>query len=202
MLNRINPFSNSKSQVAFLVGLCLGVLVLLPKLRRQTQRLEELVDLDPLTGVANRRSFFNAAEMEIRRSQRYNLIFSFAYIDIDNFRLVNHIYGQKAGDEVLQLIASAIHEKTRNIDTVGRLGGDEFGILLPQTDGENAKLASRRIQDLLTELVMTGRLPITFSMAVVTFAQPPASIWEMAERADKLMSSMKKAGKNSIAFES
>lgn len=181
----------------FLIGA-----ILLSRLKRQTQQLEELASQDLLTGVANRRSFYQAAETEIKRCQRYGSVFTFAYIDIDNFRLVNDIYGQNTGDDLLNQVAAAIQRNTRNIDTVGRLGGDEFGVLLPQTDSDGARLVSKRIQDLLTELVVTHRWPISFSIVLVTFTKPPASTREMTERADKLMNSVKKSGKNSIAFES
>jgi diguanylate cyclase (GGDEF)-like protein len=171
-------------------------------LKRQGQQLEDAATHDPLTGVANRRSFYQAADMEFKRCRRYASIFTFVYMDIDNFRLVNNLYGQNTGDDLLKQVAIAIQRNTRDIDTVGRLGADEFAVLLPQTSGGGAKQMSTRIQELLTEIVVSHRWPISFSIVVVTFFQPPPSTREMMERADKLMHSIKKSGKNSIAYES
>ena len=182
-------------------GLFFIITILAARLRQQRRQVEDLGARDLLTSVANRRSFFQAAETEIRRCKRYGSTFTFAYVDIDNFRLVNNVYGQNVGDSVLQQVAQAILTKTRDVDTVGRLGGDEFGVLFPQTDSEAASQLLKRIQELLADLIVTNRWPISFCIVVVTFCKAPPSTREMIERADKLMFSVKKSGKNGVALE-
>jgi len=189
---------NTAVELAFFlttVGLLLG-------LKRDARELEALANEDSLTGVANRRSFYRVAEAEMNRSQRFGSPFSFVYIDIDNFKAINDTHGHNTGDTLLREVATTIRQHSRTVDTVARLGGDEFAILFPKTNTQGAKHVLDKIQRLLTELVTRHNWPTTFSMGVVTFSEPPASAEEMMGFADKVMYSVKKRGKNNIAFES
>jgi diguanylate cyclase (GGDEF)-like protein len=184
------------------LGFFLIIVGLLSRLKREMRKLGELARKDALTGIANRRSFYEAAEAEMNRSQRFGSSFSIAYIDIDNFKMVNDTQGHKAGDDLLRLVATTIQQHIRNVDTVARLGGDEFAILFPEAKAEEAKHTPEMIRRLVLELENNNHWPITFSMGVATFSEPPGSVEEMMEFADKLMYSAKTRGKNGVAFES
>ncbi|MDA8138690.1 MAG: GGDEF domain-containing protein [Desulfobacteraceae bacterium] len=189
---------NAFMEFAFLLIITvLGFIV-----KHQILRLEELSREDFLTGAANRRSFYQVAEMEMNRSQRFGSPFSVVYLDVDNFKAVNDTLGHSAGDLLLCEVAGAMHQHIRKIDTIARLGGDEFALLFPETDAGGARHMVEKTKEILIELVARHGWPITFSMGVVTFTQPPGSVEEMLCFADKVMYSVKRQGKNSIAFES
>jgi len=175
---------------------------LLSLLKNNTKRLHELAHEDSLTGIANRRSFYAVAEVELHRSQRFYEVFSIAYIDIDNFKEINDTKGHHAGDNLLCEIATIIHQHIRNIDTVARLGGDEFAILFPETNVREARLIMDKIQRHLAESITSYGKPVTFSMGVVTYLDAPESTDEMIRVADRVMYSVKTQGKNSVVFES
>lgn len=153
---------------------------------------------DYLTGIANRRFFFEQAEIELKRARRYNHPLTVVYIDVDDFKRVNDRFGHDVGDAVLCVAAGTVNDHLRLIDVVARLGGDEFAILLPETGYD----ASRRVIDKLQE-GLRGRMqkegwPITFSIGAVSYVKAPESIDEMLKRADSLMYSVKKNSKNTI----
>lgn len=174
---------------------------LLTILKRKVKELEELASEDSLTKVANRRAFYRAAQTEMNRSQRFGLLFSIAYIDIDNFKRINDTNGHTVGDGLLRDVASTFLQNIRNIDMVARIGGDEFAILFPHTDAEEVKFAVEKIQKHLNELAASHQWQITFSIGVMTFSQPPASVEEMIGLTDGVMYSVKKKGKNNTAYE-
>jgi diguanylate cyclase (GGDEF)-like protein len=153
---------------------------------------------DFLTGLANRMLFFATAEAEIKRSHRYHLCLSAAYIDIDNFKQVNDRFGHAVGDRMLSMIAEAIRHNVRSVDLAARLGGDEFAVLLPQTDAASAKAALSKLKHLLQRVADENQWPVTFSCGVVTFLKPPASADEMIRRADEIMYAAKAESKNAL----
>jgi diguanylate cyclase (GGDEF)-like protein len=174
----------------------------LSMLKRNMQRLDDLANEDALTGVANRRSFFRVAKAEINRSQRFGATFSVVYIDVDNFKLINDMLGHSVGDALLRETAATIRRHIRDIDTVARLGGDEFAVLFPETNAEGSKHIFEKIYRQLSEMVVSHGWSTTFSVGVVTFTKPPASVEEMIEFSDKVMYSVKRQGKNNVSFES
>jgi len=183
------------------IGFYLLFLILLNLIKQQQAKLQLLAGQDALTGLANRRSFYEVANMEIHKCRRFGSIFTIVYIDVDNFKNINDLYGHNAGDAVLRIIANTMRQNTRIVDLVARMGGDEFVILLPETDAEDAKLAVRKIQKVLNHSMQDHQWPITFSIGVVTFNQPPISLDVMLEMVDHSMYSVKKAAKNNILFE-
>ena len=108
--------------------------------------LRALASLDCLTGLHRRNSFMNFAEIELQRSLRYGSNFSILIFDIDHFKSINDTYGHAAGDLVLQKIADICKQSLRSIDVVGRFGGDEFVILLPETDFKDASVIAERLR--------------------------------------------------------
>ncbi len=184
------------------LALFLAFISLLLLLKREFWKLDELASEDSLTGVANRRSFNRVAVAEMNRSQRFGSPFSVVYIDIDNFKTINDAQGHNAGDALLRKVATTIREHCRNVDTIARLGGDEFAILFPETNVEETKHIIEKIRSLLADSVANQSWPVTFSMGVVTFSEPPASAEEMMGFVDRVMYSVKKQGKNGISFTS
>ena len=115
-------------------------------LREATAQLEKLAATDPLTGIWNRRAFFEAFGIEFRRAQRYRRNLSVLMIDLDNFKLANDLGGHAYGDYVLAATAKLIRENLRESDMVGRYGGEEFAVVLPETDAEHAAPVAEKMR--------------------------------------------------------
>ena len=155
---------------------------------------------DHLTGVANGRMFYEALQAEIDRSKRYKRPFTLAYIDVDDFKSVNDQHGHDKGDFMLRTIASTLLLNVRKADVVGRLGGDEFGLLLVECDENDARTVIGKIQASFdTELSALG-WPVTLSIGVLTVAEAKGNQAELLKAADDLMYSAKKSGKNHARF--
>lgn len=116
-------------------------------LRNASGQLEQLIRVDELTGLMNRRAIHEAGRQEIARSRRGGQPISLLFLDLDKFKQINDTYGHTAGDEVLKLVARLIQSKTRAYDHIGRWAGDEFILLLPGTNEEQARLIARRIME-------------------------------------------------------
>ena len=183
------------------LGFFLVIVSLLSRLKSEVHQLDEMAREDALTGLANRRSFYEVVDAEINRSRRFGSSFSVAYIDIDNFKTVNDTRGHSAGDALLRQVASTIAQQIRNVDTAARLGGDEFAILFPETKTPEIEHTPEMVRRLMLELPKSRPLPISVSIGVATFLQAPASIEETLEFADKLMYLAKMRGKNAVTFE-
>lgn len=161
---------------------------------------KKLSRLDPLTGLANRRAFYERAEIERKRCIRHKRPLGLAYIDLDNFKQVNDQSGHEVGDQVLVCVAATMQNNLRTEDLVTRLGGDEFALLLPETDGAKASFVIHKLHGLLMSAMLEKGWPITFSIGLVTFEEPAESIDQMVHRADELMYTVKHGGKNRIAI--
>jgi diguanylate cyclase (GGDEF)-like protein len=190
------PIWNTLIRLAFFVIITL----LLSALKRTTEREREFARIDNLTGAVNPRFFYDLAQMEIDRFQRYEHPFTLAYIDLDNFKTVNDQFGHPTGDQVLRIVASSARKYLRKTDVIARLGGDEFALLLPETNEESARVALSKIQDGLLEEMRLGNWPITFSIGVLTCIAAPHTTEELVRMADELMYSVKHDSKNSIKY--
>jgi diguanylate cyclase (GGDEF)-like protein len=168
--------------------------------KKATEREREFARIDNLTGAANPRCFYDLAQMEIERFQRYKHPFTLAYIDLDNFKTVNDQFGHPTGDQVLRIVASSARKYLRKTDVIARLGGDEFALLLPETSEESARVALSKIQSELLEEMRIGNWPITFSIGVLTCNVAPHTTEELVRMADELMYSVKHESKNSIKY--
>jgi diguanylate cyclase (GGDEF)-like protein len=158
----------------------------------------ELARTDYLTGAVNGRSFAELAEAEINRARRNEHPFSVAFMDVDDFKLVNDREGHSAGDRLLQLVSDTIRHNVRNVDTVARLGGDEFAVLMPETGDDAAQVVIRRVRRELLDVVKRRGWPVTFSVGVVTWDIPPTSVDDVLRAADDLMYTAKRLGKNTV----
>jgi diguanylate cyclase (GGDEF)-like protein len=190
------PIWNTFIRLAFFVIITL----LLSALKKATEREREFARVDNLTGAANPRFFYDLAQMEIERFQRYKHPFTVAYIDLDNFKTVNDRFGHLTGDQVLRIVAISARKYLRKTDVIARLGGDEFALLLPETNEESARAALSKIQEGLLEEMRLGNWPITFSIGVLTCNVAPLTTEELVSMADELMYSVKHESKNSIRF--
>ena len=177
------------------------VVYLLTELKTRAERAQILARTDPLTEVANSRYLYTLAEMEIERLSRYEHPFTVAYMDIDNFKEINDRFGRKAGDELLCLVASSMQNNLRITDTVARVGGDEFIILLPETRGEGALSIFFRLRQMLMSVLEARGWNVTFSVGAMTFVSPPMSVDSMIKSVDALMYQVKTSGKDRIQHE-
>lgn len=178
------------------LGFFLTVVFLLHAFKREKTYARE----DYLTGLGNRRNFFELAEKEIKRSQRYSHSFSVAYIDIDNFKSINDRFGHDEGDKLLRSVAEVIKRNIRITDIDARLGGDEFGLLLPESGSEAAKKFFNKLHQKFSTIRVHHRQLVTFSIGVVTFLKPPSSADEMIRTVDAIMYSAKQSGKNLVKY--
>jgi len=163
-----------------------------------------LANIDPLTKSLTRRQFFNIAESEFLRFSRYHRPLSMLVLDADYFKTINDTYGHYAGDLVLRSLSLVILEQKRAQDTFGRLGGEEFGLLLPETGLEQAKNVAERVQKTWAETScnVDGK-PIrsTVSIGVSEAKGDDKSFEDVLRRADRLMYKAKETGRNRVVAE-
>jgi diguanylate cyclase (GGDEF)-like protein/PAS domain S-box-containing protein len=162
--------------------------------------LVRLATTDGLTGVANRRSFMDLGEREVRRSKRYQSALSVLMLDLDYFKQVNDKHGHAAGDEVLKYVARAVIMTLRETDIVGRLGGEEFAALLPETNGARAMEVAQRLRDkIAASEIEVGEAAIKVTVSIgVTERREMDDIASMLKRADDAMYKAKTGGRNQV----
>jgi diguanylate cyclase (GGDEF)-like protein len=170
-------------------------------LRRSLETQRRLAHSDPLTGAANARCFDEMAEKELARARRYRHPMTLAYLDLDNFKQVNDGFGHRTGDRVLQIVAETIQGQVRPSDLLARMGGDEFVILMPETNVEQACRAFERIHGVLESRIAASGWPVTLSVGIAEWSQEVDSIDRLFSRADSLMYQAKRDGKNRIVRE-
>ena len=181
---------------------CFSTLATLITNFRNVHRAETIkADTDSLTNIQNSRGFYVELANELVRSTRHNHVFSLAYIDIDNFKLINDQMGHNIGDQLLIVVANCLQESLRSIDVVARIGGDEFSCLLPETDEAEAKEAFSKVSCKLEQLMAQQKWPVSFSVGLVTFKEQPSDIKEVIKIADDLMYSVKKRDKNNVHYQ-
>lgn len=154
--------------------------------------------IDKVTGLANKRLFFELAHLEIKKSNRYRHPLTVIYMDIDDFKNINELLGRTIGDKLLKTVAETIKSKIRETDIIGRIGDDEFSILLPGSGYEPAQIVICRVQAELVKVMNRNDWGVTFSIGAVTFLSPPKSVEEMLQPADRLMYLVKNEGKNHL----
>lgn len=195
-LRSVELYWNDMMELLFL----LVVSLLISALKHSLEREKEIANTDSLTKVPNRRRFYEFAETELNRSIRYRHPLTVIYLDIDNFKTVNDTMGHSAGNTLLRLVADTFTSNIRSVDMVARLGGDEFALLLPESGPESAHDMIRKAMHSL-EKVIKDDWPITFSVGMVTFLKPPATVDELLKHADDIMYSVKAAGKGAVRHE-
>ncbi len=174
-----------------------------PALNRIKEYIEKLTQLqgqDPLTGLANRRGFDQALELEVERSTRFKTPLTLCILDLDNFKVINDTHGHPCGDKIIQSMGAILLTETRLIDIAARIGGEEFALLLPGTGLTRAqKLLERVLGSIRAARVRcnTAELVFTASLGVASYRGKavPDPVKLMAE-ADKALYRAKQAGKN------
>lgn len=169
------------------------------------KKIEKLAITDGLTRVYNHRYFYKKIEEEAERYKRYGTIYSFIMLDLDHFKKFNDNFGHRAGDTALAKVAQVLKENTRALDVVSRYGGEEFAVILPETDTERARLVAERIRKAIQENYFTvsdDRQPVhvTVSVGVATCPQDTADPNELIELADKALYYSKENGKNRVSL--
>jgi diguanylate cyclase (GGDEF)-like protein len=163
-------------------------------------QLGRMSTIDPLTELVNSRHFLAIGSVEIERSQRYKHPFSIIYIDIDDFKDINETVGHGAGNELLREIARTIKAMIRRTDTVARLGGDDFALLMPETGESAVKAVVARIQAKAADIKAPHAKKVTFSFGVITAAGHGGAFDEMVRMAHTLMREAKGHGKNTAKY--
>ncbi|HEY2982093.1 MAG TPA: GGDEF domain-containing protein, partial [Anaerolineales bacterium] len=182
------------------LGIFLLATLLLVNLRRVFEVERDLARTDFLTSALNSRAFTEAANIELQRSRRYERPLTAAYIDLDDFKLINDRFGHSVGDTLLKTVARVLSRNLRVPDMIARLGGDEFVLLLPETGSKQAQALVSRLQKLLQAELAGGSFDVTFSIGVITFRTYPADLDELLGAADQAMYSVKNNSKNGIEF--
>nr|WP_061537015.1 GGDEF domain-containing protein [Collimonas arenae] len=172
------------------------------ELQRSNQMLAHLASTDPLTGAANRRHFIDRVDAEIARAKRDNLPFSLLALDLDNFKSINDHYGHQIGDEVLQGFVQQSLDAIRPYDSIARMGGEEFMILLPQTTMDVAVTIGERVrsatENAVFESILIPKLALTVSIGVSQFGHDGTSIDTIFRAADERLYRAKDMGRNCV----
>jgi diguanylate cyclase (GGDEF)-like protein len=174
--------------------------VLASELKRSFDREAAAARTDVLTGVSNTRSMLETAALHISFMRRHARPLTVAYIDVDNFKAVNDHKGHEEGDRLLRSVAASLSGAVRSTDVVARVGGDEFVLLLPETDGREAEAVLGRVSDAVRACARENAWPVTMSAGVLTFHVPPDSTREMLARVDSLMYAAKEDGRDRCLY--
>lgn len=167
--------------------------------RRHLQRLERIATTDGLTELVNQRHFRKLFDLQLARARRYNRRLSLIFLDIDHFKEVNDTHGHQAGDEVLKKVAEVLRGTARCTDTVARLGGEEFAVLMEETGAKGAERYAERIRQALGRELFTaegGDFRKTCSLGIATFPEHGAQAKELMAHADQALYLAKRTGRN------
>ena len=167
------------------------------EIKKQNQQLVVLATRDPLTGCFNRRSFLERFDTHWQTAQRYGHPLTAMMVDVDHFKSVNDNFGHNVGDEVLQRVAAELCETARSSDVVCRFGGEEFAILLPQTDLDAGELAAEKFR-VAIERLHFPQLSVTVSVGVSSLSELPTDPQDLLHQADKCLYVAKRSGRNQV----
>jgi len=165
------------------------------------QELQLMASTDPLTGLLNRRRFLEQAETEFLRSQRYQHELAVLMLDIDHFKVINDTHGHFVGDQVLIALSRTAENLLRDIDLMGRWGGEEFVFLMPETPLAGAAILAERLREELARLAVdtaAGAVRFTVSAGVAARSECDAGITDIMQRADNALYAAKHNGRNRI----
>jgi diguanylate cyclase (GGDEF)-like protein len=194
---KIKPEDSEKFQILsqqFLLGIKRAILY---------QKVQALSITDGLTGVFSRRYCLERFREEVERSKKFKHNFSFLMIDVDYFKNYNDKYGHLVGDAILREVAATIKENIRQIDLLGRYGGEEFILVLTETGSEQSKFVAERIRKAVEEKqikVYDENLGITISIGVATFPKDAEVPQAIIEKADQALYCAKEAGRNRVCL--
>lgn len=194
-----NAFSREDLELLELIASSAAVAMQNARIHQEQQIL---AITDSLTGLYNRRKFFEVANTELERSRRFNRPLSILMIDLDHFKEYNDTYGHQSGDELLTRLANELSSSLREFDTLARYGGDEFVLLLPEIDEENAQKVARRLISLLEDMRVTieksngSQTHLTMSVGLACFPKHGTDLSSLIKAADRALYKAKEAGRN------
>ncbi|WP_434606072.1 diguanylate cyclase [Pseudomonas sp. D2-30] len=164
-------------------------------------QLQLLSSTDRLTGLYNRGHWEGTLKAAYARHQRYGNALSLVMLDIDHFKQVNDTYGHQAGDKVIEQVAALLHEHVRESDVAGRYGGEEFGVVLSDTDQAGARIFAERLRKAVEQLLVQyngQEIRFTISLGVADLSTPANDHAELIARADQALYTSKKTGRNRV----
>lgn len=200
----ISPLSGSTGQVEKICLMVYDVTDIATgkrALERANEQLAKLSMTDLLTGLLNRGTWENLVDAEFERFRRYGQATSLVMFDIDFFKKVNDAHGHLAGDEVIKHTAETARSNLRQSDSIGRYGGEEFGVVLPETDAEGARIICERIRDTIEKsVVQTSVAPVryTVSVGIAQLTERPKNHMKWMQQADEALYAAKKGGRNCV----
>lgn len=173
--------------------------------KKMERHLRTLAQLDSLTKLYNHRTILARLDAEFLRAKRYGSSLSCMMIDVDHFKVINDEYGHQKGDQVIRRVANALRQSVRQVDVIGRYGGDEFLVILPETKAQNAKVAAARIQALFEskKFQVRSEKSISLALSIGISGYPAKDIKEtkdLVAKADNAMYAAKKMGRNRIVI--
>lgn len=170
--------------------------------RNAQEKLRLLATTDSLTGIFNRRHFLEVTERELERCRRYPAPFSLIMFDADRFKAVNDTHGHDVGDLVLKVITRTAAATLRDVDILGRIGGEEFAVGLPQTDLDGALLVAERLRQAIAQvevpLAAGGAVRFTISLGVATYSETCNALEDLLKAADVALYRAKQNGRNRV----
>lgn len=174
-------------------------------IRKSRRKLEILAFIDDLTQVYNYRYLDKRLDEELHRAKRYGTPLSLVYVDIDHFKEVNDRFGHQVGNEVLRGIGKLLKISVREVDLVGRLGGDEFLLILPETDLDQAQIIAERIRQRMEKTIFKSQSGekidfLRFSLGVSGYPPEVKKKEELITIADKAMYRAKRTGGNRVSI--
>jgi len=177
------------------------IAVLVSYLRVTLLRERGLSRIDGLSGLMNHRAFYAESDRILRLCRRARRPVTLAYLDLDDFKLVNDRFGHLAGDDLLRDVAQALQSTLRASDLTARLGGDEFAVLLPELGSDEAAQALHRLHGSINHAARAASTIVSVTIGAVTIIAPPPDVDTLVRLADAAMYAAKKEGKNRVRLE-
>lgn len=204
LLKDITELKKLRDYVQYLESLNRGISQIYHKQQKLIEKLSKQALTDGLTGLYNHRHFWEQANVELKRANRYSASLSCLMIDIDNFKLVNDRFDHQFGDSVLKGIAKILKTPLRATDILARYGGDEFAVLLPNTDYGGSHVISRKILKRVRQSIFEAKgssTSITISLGVSSYpADKISDPSQLVEYADSALYNAKAKGKDRISY--
>lgn len=206
-----HPYSSNAVATGFLAMVYMGVsfhayvdrsMSYFKRMRDYNAQLHDLASHDPLTRVLNAGAYYRACEQQIHASQRANQSFAVLFIDLDHFKSINDTYGHAVGDDVLRAVAKTLQVNVRRSDIVGRIGGEEFSVFLPNSQIKGAALLAETLRVAIESIhieIDGVRLKITASIGVAVKRHEQETMQAIQQQADQAMYEAKRDGRNRVS---
>jgi len=169
------------------------------ELKQAKEKAEQLARTDELTKLSNRRAFFELGEKAFQHAQRFNSPLSLLMFDLDHFKKINDLHGHATGDKVLQALGELLQQNNRGIDIIGRIGGEEFALILPETDMSGANELAERLHQTISELRISADhtdISCTVSIGISVLQLQHSSLDELLLHTDNALYAAKRNGRN------